>query len=148
MMTPVRLRVRELREAQKISQVELAERAGIRRATLSAIETGQTTGIDFDTLERLARVLGVDAAFLIVQEHARTIHDSTGREWICQQTARGRIGWRRVGSGLPSSADLAGLHCKCGRLAVRFAASPQWRELPESALRELLEKQLRKRDGK
>jgi transcriptional regulator with XRE-family HTH domain len=71
MMTPVRLRVRELREAQKISQVALAELAGIRRATLSAIETGQTKGVDFDTLDRLARALGVDAALLIVQEPAK-----------------------------------------------------------------------------
>ncbi len=64
-MTPIRLRVREIREAQGLSQAALAEKAGIRPATLSAIETGQTKGIDFDTLERLARALKVPAQVLI-----------------------------------------------------------------------------------
>jgi transcriptional regulator with XRE-family HTH domain len=54
-----------------MTQQALAERAEIRRATLSAIENGQTKGIDFDTLERLANALAVDAALLIVQEPAR-----------------------------------------------------------------------------
>lgn len=64
-MTPIRLRVREIREAQGLSQAALAKKAGIRPATLSAIETGQTKGIDFDTLERLARALSVPAQVLI-----------------------------------------------------------------------------------
>ncbi len=64
-MTPIRLRVREIREAQGLSQAALAKKAGIRPATLSAIETGQTKGIDFDTLERLASALKVPAQVLI-----------------------------------------------------------------------------------
>ena len=64
-MTPIRLRVREIREAQGLSQAALAKKASIRPATLSAIETGQTKGIDFDTLERLARALSVPAQVLI-----------------------------------------------------------------------------------
>ena len=64
-MTPIRLRVKEIREAQGLSQAALAEKAGIRPATLSAIETGQTKGIDFDTLERLARALAVPAQVLL-----------------------------------------------------------------------------------
>ena len=64
-MTPIRLRVREIREAQGLSQAALAEMAGIRPATLSAIETGQTKGIEFDTLERLARALAVPAQVLV-----------------------------------------------------------------------------------
>lgn len=70
-VTPLSLRVKELREAKGMTQAELAERAGIRRATLSAIENGQTTGIDFDVLERLARALDVEhAGFLIVDPRA------------------------------------------------------------------------------
>ena len=67
-MTAVVLRVRELREARGWSQRELARRAGVRQATLSAIENEQTTGIDFETLERLAEALGVDPAFLIAKQ--------------------------------------------------------------------------------
>lgn len=64
-MTAIRLRVRELREARGWSQGELAERAGVRRATVSDIELEKTTGVDFDVLERLASALGVDAGFLV-----------------------------------------------------------------------------------
>ena len=67
-MTPVTLRVRELREARGWTQAELADRAEVRRATLSAIENNQTSGIDFDVLDRLARALEVDAGYLIVQQ--------------------------------------------------------------------------------
>lgn len=63
----ITLRVRELREARGWSQAELARRAGIRPSTLSAIENGQTKGVDFDTLEKLARALEVDPGFLIAK---------------------------------------------------------------------------------
>jgi TetR/AcrR family transcriptional regulator, cholesterol catabolism regulator len=66
-MTPVGLRVRELREAMGLTQAELARKADVRPATLSAIENGQTSGVDFDTLDRLARVLGVEPGFLVVR---------------------------------------------------------------------------------
>ncbi len=67
-MTPITVRVKELREAKGWSQAELAEKAGIRRATLSAIETNQTKGIDFETLECLASALGCDPGYLIVKK--------------------------------------------------------------------------------
>ncbi len=65
-MTPIRLRVKELREAKGWTQGELAERASVRRATISAIENNQTKGVDFDVLERLAGALEVDAGYLVV----------------------------------------------------------------------------------
>ena len=67
-MSPIVLRVRELREAKGWSQRDLARRAKVRQATLSAIEAGHTTGIDFATLERLARALAVDPGYLIVKK--------------------------------------------------------------------------------
>lgn len=66
-VTPIALRVRELRRVKAWSQAELARRAGIRPATLSDIENGRTKGIDFDTLERLADVLGCDPGYLIIK---------------------------------------------------------------------------------
>ncbi len=66
-MTPITLRVRELREARGWSQAELANRSGVRRATISAIENAKTTGVDFETLEGLARALKVDPGYLIVK---------------------------------------------------------------------------------
>ena len=66
-MTPIMLRVKELREAKGWSQAELADKAGIRRATVSAIESNQKTGVDFETLERMAKALGCDPGYLIVK---------------------------------------------------------------------------------
>jgi transcriptional regulator with XRE-family HTH domain len=65
---PVSLRVKELRQAKGWRQVDLAERSGIDQGNISKIEQGQTRGVDFATLEKLADALGVDAGFLIVHE--------------------------------------------------------------------------------
>jgi putative transcriptional regulator len=66
-MSNVGLRIRELREARGWTQGELAARAAIRRATLSAMENGRTKGVDFATLDRVARVLEVEPGFLVVR---------------------------------------------------------------------------------
>ena len=67
MMSPLTLRIRELREALGWTQAELGRRANVRQATISAIENEQTKGVDFDVLERLAHALGVDPGLLIVR---------------------------------------------------------------------------------
>jgi len=67
-MGPITIRLRELRVAKGWSQTELAERSGVRRVTISRIENDQTSGIEFDTLERLGQALGCDPAFLIVKK--------------------------------------------------------------------------------
>ncbi len=51
-----------------MTQVQLAELAGVRQATISAIETGHTRGVDFDVLERVADVLGVEPGSLVVRQ--------------------------------------------------------------------------------
>lgn len=63
----MRLRVKEWREAKKMSQVELAARAGVRRATIIEMEKGTTTRVYLDVLDKLAVALGIDAALLIEQ---------------------------------------------------------------------------------
>lgn len=70
-MTPVTLRVRELREARGLTQGALAEKAGLRRATVNRIEMGRVKGVDLRTLELLADALGVDAAMLVKHERRR-----------------------------------------------------------------------------
>lgn len=62
------LRVHDLRLARGWTQAELAERAGLHVPTISLIENRKTTGVDFATLEALARALEVDAGYLIVTE--------------------------------------------------------------------------------
>lgn len=65
-VTPLRIEVRAMREAKGWSQGELAERAGVTRATVNRIEMGRTRSIDLDTLEKLARALDVAPGLLIV----------------------------------------------------------------------------------
>jgi len=68
-MSPIRLRVRELREAQGWSQAELSERAGgVRLATISDYESGRIKRPDLAILERLAEAFGVEPGFLLVRE--------------------------------------------------------------------------------
>ncbi len=67
-MSPLMLDVRRIRERRGMTQVQLAESAGVRQATISAMETGQTRGVDFDVLERVADVLKVEPGSLIVRQ--------------------------------------------------------------------------------
>jgi transcriptional regulator with XRE-family HTH domain len=71
LLSPVYLRVRELREAKGLTQVELAARAKVRQATVSAIENEETRRVDLDVLERLAVALDVDPGFLVVRTNKR-----------------------------------------------------------------------------
>jgi putative transcriptional regulator len=55
-----RLRLeRQLKENRNITLQEVADATGIERAALNRIELGQTTRIDFDTLEKLCAFYGV-----------------------------------------------------------------------------------------
>ena len=59
-MTPLHLRIRDLRLEAGLSQEQLARAAGVRQATISTLETGKSRRADFDVLEAIARVLNVD----------------------------------------------------------------------------------------
>ncbi len=62
-------RLNELRRLRAFSQQELADAAGLGRNTISRIERGKT-GAHGRTLRRLAQVLGVDVAELVLTEAA------------------------------------------------------------------------------
>lgn len=63
-MTPLRLRVAELRGVKGWTQDELARRAGVNRVTVARIEAGGKR-VDFEVLEKLADALGVEPGYLI-----------------------------------------------------------------------------------
>ncbi|MFL5612418.1 MAG: helix-turn-helix domain-containing protein [Gemmatimonadaceae bacterium] len=67
-MSPIRLRVAELRQAKGWTQKQLAERAGISRQTVIRVESESNRRLDYDVLEKLAGAFAVDPAFLIVHE--------------------------------------------------------------------------------
>jgi transcriptional regulator with XRE-family HTH domain len=64
-MSPVLLRLKELRTAKGLTQAQLAARAGVREATVNRIERNLVKGVDFLTLEKLSKALEVDAALLV-----------------------------------------------------------------------------------
>jgi transcriptional regulator with XRE-family HTH domain len=70
-MTPIVVRIREIREAKGWTQELLAERAGTRQATISDLETGRTGRVDLDLLERIATALEVEPGALLVREPKR-----------------------------------------------------------------------------
>ena len=63
-MSPIYLRVKAMREALGLSQEDLSQKSGVRRATISKVEAGGH--VNLDTLEKLANALDVDASVLIV----------------------------------------------------------------------------------
>lgn len=67
-MSPLVLRLRELRSARGWSQRELSRIAGVRQATVSHLESGNVQTLDLTVLERLAKALKVDAGYLIVKK--------------------------------------------------------------------------------
>ena len=71
-MSPLMLRVRELREALGITQAELADRAGVRRATINRIENAHVTAIDLEVLEKIADALRVEPGFIVVRRPGAT----------------------------------------------------------------------------
>jgi transcriptional regulator with XRE-family HTH domain len=77
-MTPVRLRLADLRALKGWTQEKLATVAGISRITVIRIESGESRRIDLDILEKLANALDCDAAMLI--EHDRSGRAGKGRK--------------------------------------------------------------------
>ncbi len=64
-MSPLILTIREWRERRGMTQAQLAERVGVRQATISDLETGQSRRIELDLLDRLARALRCKPADLL-----------------------------------------------------------------------------------
>ena len=69
-MSPIAIRLKEVRTSQSLTQAQLAERAGVRQATISYLET-KARRVDLAVLERLAKALGVPALSLLEQRPAR-----------------------------------------------------------------------------
>lgn len=54
-------RIKEIRESKGITQTELADKAGVTRATLWKLETGEDEVTTTKTLLKIAEALEVDA---------------------------------------------------------------------------------------
>jgi transcriptional regulator with XRE-family HTH domain len=65
------INLRKYRERKGLSQTELGRLAGVRQATISCLENGKGRRVDLDILGRIAKVLGVKATALLVQQKKR-----------------------------------------------------------------------------
>ena len=66
-MTPVEIRLRDVRRKQGLTQVQLAKRTRIDQATLSRIESG-TSSISLDLLDRLCKALKCEPGDILVRK--------------------------------------------------------------------------------
>jgi transcriptional regulator with XRE-family HTH domain len=66
-MTPLRLVIASHREQKGWTQDELAAKSGVSRITIARIESGKTTRVDFEVIERLAAALDVEPPGLLLQ---------------------------------------------------------------------------------
>ena len=67
-MTPVRIRLLEQRQAAGLSQEQLAEMVGMAQADISRIETGKTSAITLDVLDRLCKALKCEPGDILVRK--------------------------------------------------------------------------------
>lgn len=67
-------RVKELREKNRIKQIELAEHLGITSASMSAIENGKTNPA-YETLIRISEYFGVSTDYLIMGKEKETLSE-------------------------------------------------------------------------
>ncbi len=67
-VTPIFVRIEELRQVKGWSQAELARRSGVSQSTISRLEAGTTPLIDLNNLQKLAKALGCDTGDLIVKK--------------------------------------------------------------------------------
>ena len=70
-MSPIQVRLRELRAAKEWTQVQLAKRAGVRQAAISELESGRRVRVDLGVLERLCAALGVTPGELLERAPAK-----------------------------------------------------------------------------
>jgi transcriptional regulator with XRE-family HTH domain len=61
-------RLRELREQRQWTQAQLGHAVGLDGQYISKLERGVLTGMTVDVLERLCRVLGASADYLLGQD--------------------------------------------------------------------------------
>ena len=56
----VKNRLKEYREAKKMTQEELAEKTGLSRQTISKIENNEEVGVNVKTIVKIADVFGCE----------------------------------------------------------------------------------------
>src|SRR5262245_13468876 len=67
-MSPITVALKRAREAAQLTQLQLADIAGVRQATISELETGKTRRVDLEVLDRLCVALDVEPGELLERD--------------------------------------------------------------------------------
>lgn len=73
-------RIKLLRTSRRLTQVQLAERLGIKQNTISDLERGKSDGMTATTLEALCRVLVTTPSFILYGAKCELTHESHMQE--------------------------------------------------------------------
>ena len=98
-MAVVRLRLPLLRAERRLSQRQLAARAGLRPDTISALERGDTRSIQFDTLARICEALDCQPGDLFEYEadaHRVPVLGGADEDAVVRERLREAEAGRRV----------------------------------------------------
>jgi transcriptional regulator with XRE-family HTH domain len=68
-------KIAQYRKKQNLSQVELANKAGVSRATLEALENGRTGELGYSKLTKLLAALGLELKLQSVGSQRPTLDD-------------------------------------------------------------------------
>ena len=74
-LTAIGARVAEQRKKLKLSQTELAHKAGLSRATLDALENGRAAELGFAKLSKLLAALGLELKLQAASSHRPTLDE-------------------------------------------------------------------------
>lgn len=71
-------KIKLLRERNKVSQIELAERLGIAQTTLGFIESGETKKVDFSIIDKICKIFDVDFEYFTSNNQTNHIQNLNG----------------------------------------------------------------------
>lgn len=77
-------KIKQLREKNKMSQLDLAIKLGIGQTTIASIESGNTNKIDFYLIDKLCKEFNVDFQYFIEEPKLKQINKDHSVGYIAE----------------------------------------------------------------
>ncbi len=77
-------KIKQLRERNKISQLDLAIILGVGQTTIASIESGNTSKIDFHLIDKLCKEFNVDFQYFIEEPKLKQINRDQSVGYIAE----------------------------------------------------------------
>ena len=82
-------KVRLKREEKRLTQAELARRAGLTQATISRVEHGEVKQLKSEAIKKLAKALGVSVDFLVGDLPKMSFEETVTADQLARVVFRG-----------------------------------------------------------